>query len=132
MFDELSDWLALGAAVGMLLFGGGGVVAWRKQHADAKNGVRNENRADVDSLNARAVAIVETQFNFLIQPLQEEVAGLKTEVKSLRIEVESYKTMYWKAVTYIRQLTGWIARHMPMELEQTEIPTPPVELLKDI
>ena len=132
MPSGLSDWLTILAAVGIFLTGGGGVVAFLKQRRDAKNGIRQESRADVDSLNARAVAIVESQFIFLVKPLQEKVTGLEQKVELLQTEVEAQKTKYWKAVTHIRNLYAYIAKHMTSELEKTPPPPPPAELAGDI
>ena len=130
--DEWSDWIGLVAAIGMLLFGGGGVVVIFKQRADAKNGIREQNRSDIDSLNARAVAIVENQFNFLVTPLKEEVTQLKAEVKELKTEAESTRTKYWKAITHIRTLYAYIAKHMPTDVVTTPVPAPPEDLANDI
>lgn len=132
MPNGFSDWLALVAGIGILLTGGGGVVAWMKQRRDAKNGIRQETRADEDSLNARAIAIVESQFTFLVKPLQEKVDELETKVKDLTTEVEAQKTKYWKAITHIRLLYSYIAKHMTNELETTPPPPPPAELAGDI
>lgn len=132
MSNEISNTLALIAGIGMLLFGGGGVAAYIKQRRDSKSGVRQDNRADGDSLNARAIAIVESQFNFLVKPLQEKVTGLEESVTKLQLEIESTKSKYWKAVTHIRTLYAWIAKHMPADVETTIVPPPPVELAEDI
>lgn len=125
---DASDWVAWITALAMLLFGGGGVAAWVKQHRDGKNGVRQETRAETDSLNARAVAIVETQFTFLVEPLRSEVESLRKELKDLKSETKTYQTLYQISVDYIRTLYSWIARHMPPDIEQTQIPAPPDEL----
>ena len=132
MPNGVSEWILIAGALSMLLFGGGGVVAWMKQRRDAKAGVRQENRADVDSLNAQAIAIVENQFNYLVKPLKEEVDKLKGEVKELRTEAENTRTKYWKAITHIRVLYSWIAKHMPAEVEVTMVPAPPEDLADDI
>lgn len=131
MPDEPSEWVAWITAIAMLLFGGGGVVAWVKQRQDGKNGVRQETRADTDSLNARAVAIIDTQFTYLIEPLKNELNDLRTEVRTLKSEAKTYQTLYQISVDYIRTLYSWIARHMPPEFEQTHIPPPPEELAKE-
>lgn len=132
MPDEWNEWVALISGIAILIFGGGGVVAWLKQRADAKQGVRQENRSDTDSLNARAVAMLETQFNYLVKPLQDKVGGLETEIASLKEEVKTHAALYKIAVNHIKVLYNWIARHVPSELDQTEIPAPPTELVNDL
>lgn len=132
MPSTVSDWLAFIAAAGIFLFGGGGVIAWVKQRRDSKNGIKQESRADNDSLNAQAIAIVENQFNFLVKPLTEKVERLESQVKELTTEADSQRTKYWKAVTHIRTLYAWIAKHMPAEIETTIVPPPPVDLADDI
>lgn len=131
MPNGVSDIAVIFTAVGVLLFGGGGVVAWVKQRRDSKNGVRQENRADVDSLNARAIAIVETQVEYLIKPLTEKVKGLETDVAILRTEVQNAKTKYWKAVNHIRNMYAWIAKNHSPDIAAT-VPPPPAELADDI
>lgn len=133
MPNSLSDWVAVVAAVAMILFGGGGIGAWLKQRHDQKNGVRQENRADVDSLNARAVAIVESQFNYLVKPLQDRIQSLTDDVTRLDTEVRLHRALYQSALELIRTLYAWIARHMPSDLvETTEIPKPPADLVNDL
>lgn len=127
-------------ALGMLLLGGGGLTSYLKQRRDSKNGVRQENRADNDSLNVRAVAMLETQFNYLVKPLESristltsEVSLLEAEVKSLEKEVKTHRTLYLLAVDHIRTLYAWIARHIPAETyEDTEIPKPPQQIVGDL
>lgn len=127
-------------ALGMLLLGGGGLSSYIKQRKDIKNGVRQENRADTDSLNVRAVAMLETQFNYLVKPLEiristltSEVSLLEAEVKSLEKEVKAHRTLYLIAVDHIRTLYSWISRHIPTDVyEGTEIPKPPEQIVGDL
>lgn len=129
----LGDWLGYAAAIVALLFGGGGIAAYFKQRQDTKRGVHQETRADVDSLNARAIAIVESQFTYLVKPLQDKVGLLETNVKSLETELKTHRALYQSAVTHIRTLYTWIARHWPTDLpESTEIPRPPADLAADV
>lgn len=112
-----------------ILFGAGGVVAFYKARVDSRKGVREDSRADVDSLNARAIAISQAQFDLLVTPLKTEVGELKMEVKTLRDEVEAQKNKYWDAVTYIRAILLWISRHFP---DRTDFPQPSADLAEDI
>ena len=132
MPNELTSWTSLVSVLFLAIFGAGGLAAWIKQRSDAKNGVRQENRSDTDSLNARAVALVENQFNYLVKPLQQKVDGLEADVVRLNEEVKTHAARYQMAVKHIKVLYTWIARHMPNELDQTEIPAPPVELAADL
>lgn len=132
MPNELTSWASLISVLFLAIFGAGGLAAWIKQRSDAKNGVRQENRSDTDSLNARAVALVENQFNYLVKPLQQKVDGLEADVVRLNEEVKTHAARYQMAVKHIKVLYTWIARHMPNELDQTEIPAPPVELAADL
>lgn len=132
MPNGVSDWLAIISVASIFLFGGGGVVAWMKQRRDSKNGVRQESRADNDSLNAQAIAIVENQFNYLVKPLTEKVDGLETKIKDLEAQVDKMTSKYWKAISFIRTLYAWIAKHMPSDVETTLVPAPPTELVDDI
>jgi len=112
-----------------LVFGGGGIAALIKARADKRKGIREDSRADVDSLNARAIAISQAQFDLLVTPLKTEVVELKSEVKNLRAEVDAQKDKYWDAVTYIRAVLLWISRHFP---DRTDFPQPSANLAEDI
>lgn len=132
MPESISDWVGIFAAVGMILFGGGGFLAWRKFLNDKKVGVQQENRADVDSFNARAVAMIETQFNFLVKPLQDELKRVNQKIESLEKDVKLHKELYAAALGHIRLLYDWIARHLPTDFDKTDVPSPPKELADDL
>lgn len=134
MLSEISDWLSVISVVGLILFGGGGLLAWFKYRSDRKQGVRQENRADVDSLNVRAVAMIETQFTYLVKPLKEEIEGLRLNVKDLEKEVKAHRALYQIAVTHIRALYAWISQHMPTDAihKVPDVPPPPPELAEDL
>lgn len=133
MPENLNEWVGLATAAALILFGGGGIAAWIKQRSDAKQGVRQENRGDTDSLNARAVAMLETQFNYLVKPLQDKVNGLEGDVIRLNEEVKAHAALYKIAVKHIKVLYNWIARHMPADIQEVaEVPAPPIELANDI
>lgn len=140
MPNTLSEWIATVSTIVLLLFGGGGVAAFFKQRQDSRNGVRQENRADVEALNVRAVAMIETQFNYLVKPLQgridsqeQELGAFRVEVKNLEREVRLHRNLYLTALEHIRTLYSWILRHMPSHiLDDTEIPKPPQVLKEDL
>lgn len=130
MPETFSDWLSIATVIGMVLFGGGGVIAWFKLREDSKKGVRQENRSDSDSLNAKAVAIVEMQFNYLVKPLQSELDSVRNKVEQLQMEVASHKARYDLAIAHIRKLYAWFAAHLPGTDKVP--PPPPIELAGDI
>jgi hypothetical protein len=126
---DIGDWATIIGAVTLLLFGGGGVAAWLKQRQDNKNGVRQENRSDTDSLNARAVALVESQFNYLVKPLQEKLGHMEVELEKLRADLKVNQKLYRLAAEYIQVLLGWIALKLP---DAHDRPPIPVELAEDV
>lgn len=129
----MNEWATLVTGIITVAFGGGGIAALVKARSDVRNGVRDSSRQDTDSLNARAIAVVETQFNYLVKPLQDKVNGLESKVETLKVEIEDAKTKYWKAVSHIRTLYTWISRHIPVDLdESTAVPAPPADLAGDI
>lgn len=132
MPESISDWVIIIGAIGLFVFGGGGVIAWFRLRDDSRKGVRQENRSDSDALNAQAVALVETQFNYLVKPLQIELQAVRDEVARLNTEVRAHRAMYDLAVTHIRTLYNWIKKHMTAEMELSPPPAPPVELLGDL
>lgn len=132
MPESISDWVGVFAGIGMILFGGGGFLAWRKFNNDKKVGVQQENRADVDSFNARAVAMIETQFNFLVKPLQDELKRVNEKIEGLEKEVKVHKELYRLALDHIRMLYAWIASHLPPDFDKTDVPSPPKELADDL
>lgn len=127
--ESTSLWVILVPLIAAGFFGGGGLVAFLKTRDDAKKGIRQESRADVDSLNARAVAIVESQFQYLVKPLQDKVDGLDKKVEYLSKEVEVQKNRYWTAIRLIRKLYTWITVNYP---DRNDVPQPSSDLAKDI
>lgn len=130
MPENWSDWIGLIGAIGLLLFGGGGVVAWFRLRSDNKKGVRQDNRADSDSLNAQAVALVETQFNYLVKPLKDELEEVRATVETLKKEIKTTKDKYALAIAHIVLLYTWIKQHLP-DGEKVP-PPPPASLAEDI
>ena len=129
MFEtwEWSDWVAVVGAIGLFLFGGGGLVAWLRLRDDSKKGVRQDNRSDSDALNAQAVALVENQFNYLVKPLQDELGRVNVKVKELETEVKTRKAKYTLSIAHFVALYAWIKTHVPGE----KLPPPPPDLLAE-
>lgn len=133
MEAEFAGWLPWVASLGTLLLGGGGVAAWYRIRVDKKLGVSTENRADSDSLNAQAVAMIETQFTYLVKPLKEEITSLRDDVKRLKEESRIREALYRIAIRHIEDLYRWIVRHMPIDVqESTETPKLPTELSGEV
>lgn len=128
MFDSWSEWMGIVSAIGLVLFGGGGVVAWFRLRDDSKKGVRQDNRSDSDALNAQAVALVENQFNYLVKPLQEELDRVGQVVVELKAEVKSHKAKYTLAIAHIVALYAWIKQHVPGD---EKVPPPPPDILAE-
>lgn len=128
--DPSMPWLQPLIVIGSLLLGSGGVVAWRRLTHDKRIGVAQQETAEDDALSNRWKAIIETQTKVLLEPMQEQIGTLKTEVAGLKVEVAESRRKYWGAIGYIRTLHNWIARHLPGSVEQ--VPPPPAVLAEDI
>lgn len=126
---ETNLWAVAIPVIAMGVFGGGGLVAYLKNRSDAKRGIHQETRADTDALNARAIAIVESQFQYLVKPLQDKVEGLETKVATLEIEAELQRNKYWGAIRYIRKLYAWASTQ---PVDRGTMPQPSEDLAKDI
>lgn len=127
-----AEWTALVGAVGLLLFGGGGLVAWLRHRSDNRRGVTQERRADVDSLNAHSIAIIENQVKYLVDPLKSEIDQLrkaqaeqKAELKKHQDESKRYRERYYLAISVIQDLYDWITEHMPLTANGNRLEPPP-------
>ncbi|WKW87077.1 hypothetical protein SEA_NICOLE72_40 [Microbacterium phage Nicole72] len=130
--DPSMPWLGPLIAVGSLLLGSGGVVAWRRLTHDKRIGVAQQETAEDDALSNRWRAIIEAQTKVLLEPMTTRIQTLETKVGTLESELEASRRKYWSAVTYIRQLLTWISRHMPSDIETTQVPQAPSTLAEDI
>lgn len=127
-----NDWLAPTVSILALLLGGGGIGAiWKARH-DAKQGVAQQEVAEDDALSNRWRAIIETQTKSLLEPMQKRLGEVETEVATLKVELETSRRKYWSAISFIRTLYTWISRHLPPDIETTQIPEPPATLAEDI
>lgn len=125
-------WLAPTIAVLTLLLGGGGIAALFKVRHDKRIGVAQQETAEDDALSNRWKAIIETQTKVLLEPMRTELGEVKAEVRALRVDLETSRRKYWSAISHIRTLYTWISRHMPPDIETTQIPEPPATLAEDI
>ena len=128
MPNEWSSWISVITAIGLFLFGGGGIIAWFRLRDDSKKGVRQDNRSDSDALNAQAVALVENQFNYLVKPLQDELTRVNVKVVELTAEVKSHRAKYTLAIAHIVALYAWIKHHVPGD---EKVPPPPPDILAE-
>lgn len=114
------------AAVG----GSQGIQQLLKIRHDKRMGVRASEVAEDAQDDAHWKAIIETQTESLLRPLQEQVNGQGKEIAELRIEVRVISAKYWRAIHYVRTLRYWIERHFP--LADPPPPVIPPELSDDI
>ena len=125
-------WLAPTIALLTVILGGGGFAALLKVRHDKRLGVAQQEVAEDDALSARWKAIIEAQTVSLLKPMQERIGTLEETTKRLETELGTTKRKYWSAISHIRNLYTWIARHLPEDIEQTSIPAPPAALAEDI
>lgn len=125
-------WLTPTIALLTLLLGGGGIAALLKVRHDKRLGVAQQEAVEDDALSNRWRAIIETQTKVLLEPMKLELQEVKTEVRGLRADLETSRRKYWAAISYIRTLYNWMARHLPDDVEQTQIPAPPTVVVEDI
>jgi hypothetical protein len=130
--DSSIPWLSPAITIFTLLAGTGGFVAWRRLAHDKKMGVAQQEVAEDDALAKRWQAIIEAQTKALLEPMTLRLKDVEDKVKLLEGELEASRRKYWSAVSYIRILLTWIARHMPDNIEATSIPTPPANVTEDI
>lgn len=125
-------WLGSVTALLVVLLGSGGFVAWRRLAHDKKMGVAQQEAAEDDAISNRWKAIIEVQTKALVEPLTARLATVEDEVKKLNVELEASRRKYWSAITYIRSLLAWIARHLPEDIETTQVPQAPATVVEDI
>ena len=130
--EAISPWLPVLIALVTGLLGSGGVAAWLKIRHDKRVGIAAQEVIEDDALSNRWKAIIETQTKSLLEPMQKRLADLEGEVEKLKGDLEASRRKYWSAIAHIRTLYNWIARHLPDDLEQTQVPAPPATLAEDI
>lgn len=125
-------WLGTAITILSLALGGGGIAALFKIRHDKRMGIAQQEVAEDDALSNRWRAIIETQTKVLLEPMQKRLADVEIEVGTLKTELATSRRKYWSAISHIRTLYTWISRHMPEDIEQTQIPAPPATLAEDI
>lgn len=127
-----TDWLAAGLGFLSALVGSGGVVAIYKARHDRKAGVAQQELDEGEAISAHWRSIIETQTKSLLEPMQKRLGEVEDEVKVVKVELAKSRQKYWSAISHIRTLYTWISRHLPPEVEATQIPEPPAALVEDI
>lgn len=125
-------WLTPTIAVLTLLLGGGGIAALLKVRHDKRMGVAQQETAEDDALSNRWKAIIEAQTASLLEPMARRLVSLEESVGRLENELALSRRKYWSAISHIRTLYNWIARHLPEDVSQTQVPEPPATLAEDI
>lgn len=125
-------WVGTAIAVLTILFGTGGVVAFYRARHDAMQGVAQHEVVADDSIANRWKAIIEAQTISLLEPMQKRLREVEGKVGALETELAGARRKYWVAISHIRTMYAWISRHLPEEVEQTQIPAPPATLVDDI
>jgi len=125
-------WLYPVIALLTALLGGGGFAAFLKVRHDKRIGIAQQETAEDDALSNRWRAIIEAQTKSLLEPMTSRIVTLEAKVTSLEEELEASRRKYWSAITYVRSLLTWIARHLPPDFDSTQVPQPPAMLAEDI
>lgn len=124
------------STVGLVGSGTAVYVTWRNRKIPTEQHELAENAAD----DAHWQAMLTTQIETVVKPLNESMAkmgadhaALKLEVADLRQRLESERTRFWGLINHVRQVKLWIIRHVPAEVyHQYPLPIPSEELSADI
>jgi hypothetical protein len=127
-----APWLTPAIALMTLVLGGGGIAALLKVRHDKRMGVAQQETAEDAALSARWEAIIRTQTVSLLEPLQARLKDVESKVNALEEELAASRRKYWAAIAYVRILLTWISRHMPDDVEHTQVPPPPANVVEDI
>lgn len=125
-------WLTPAIAILTLVLGGGGIAALLKVRHDKCIGVAQQETAEDDALSNRWKSIIEAQTASLLEPMARRLATLEESVGKLEADLALSRRKYWSAISHIRTLYNWIARHLPDDIAQTQVPAPPATLAEDI
>lgn len=134
--NELATLIA--SITGVLGILGGGTIMQlvnlrhTRRQDDAKQAVSED-----DALAKRWEAIVRTQTEALIEPLQKQITDLGQKVEHLesqldaaRREASAERSKYWKAIGYARTLRALIDRFL--DPTSVTVPEAPADIIKDI
>lgn len=91
---------------------GGAGAGWFKNRSDHRRGVRADDREDLTSQQDR--------YERYIERVEGRLNDLESDVETLRTDLSEERRRYRVAVNHVRDLTRWIAEHMP-----SGVPSPP-------
>lgn len=130
-------WVGIVIAAFTGIGGGGGVAAILKARSDRQLGIDAGELAEDNALTERWKQLATAQVQLLMEPLRAEVSRLGAEIEKVKAESERVKaesevarTRYWKAISYVRTLNSWIAKHVTDSTLTP--PPPPADLADDI
>ena len=130
--EELPAWVSIAIWVVTFLFGSGGIAALIKSRHDRNMGIAQQELSEDIASDSRWERLIEVQTKSLLEPLQKRLVEVEGKVESLENELAASRRKYWMAVSYIRQLLIWIAKHLPDDLEDTRVPDAPNTIIEDI
>ena len=117
-------------AVPASLLGGGGIAGIITARSLKKQGIKQEDRADDNSVSNQAQELVKTQFEMLVKPLREEVSRLTSKMAEMEAKYDATQHRYWVAIKYLRELRHWIEVNVPDR--KHDLPQPAEELNEDL
>ena len=109
-------------------FGGGGIASLIKARADKLAGVKAQALAESSASEEWWQDRMRLQAEAIVEPLRAEVVELRGQVATLRAEVESAQTRYWRSIITIRSLYDWIKKNLP----ESTPPPPHPDIADDI
>ena len=118
--------VAIATIIGTIL---GGIAGALKNRADHKRGIRAEDREDLTSQQDRYERILD-RVTLRMEALEDDVRELREENDIIRREIRRWRDRYDSAIEYVRQLTKWIAQHVPTTAEAP--PAPPAAITDDL
>ena len=98
------------------------VTGWLQKRNDEKRGVRADDREDLTSQQDR--------YERYIERVESRLNDLELDVETLRADLREERRRYRVAVNHVRDLTRWIAQHMPRGTPAP--PEPPALIVDDI
>lgn len=127
-----TPWLIPLISILTVVLGGGGLAAILKVIYDKRMGVAQQESEEDAAISNRWAQMIKIQGEALVEPLSARIGTLEGKVLTLETDLALSRRKYWSAVSHIRTLYNWIARHMPEDIEQTQIPAPPTTLAEDL
>lgn len=115
------EWPGIVSLVISGLLGSGGVVAFLSYRKDRDRGIREDDRADDESLNTRFSALMDSQVKYLVQPLQDKYAELDKKYELLSEKFDQLLDNYSLALDHINDLRRlWPESHLALRPEKPD------------